>query len=105
MAEGAREIVERWRSVLHTQVLEGAALTPAAEDRLLIESVAAALQAERRSHAGVWPAMCDGCFYSAWVPVPTETECALVHPHEGEHVRCDYCWLKEQFQAERQEIE
>lgn len=48
--------------------------------------------------------VCEGCFYSAWIPVETEQECAFVHPHAGEHVRCDYCWLKEQYMAERNAV-
>jgi len=59
--------------------------------------VAAALQEPRGQQAGIWPSVCEGCFYSAWVPVETEQECAFVHPHQGEHVRCDYCWLKDQL--------
>ena len=42
---------------------------------------------------------CEQCFYSAWVPVETEAECAYLHPHSGEHVRCDYCWLKAAYLA------
>jgi len=57
----------------------------------------AALQEPRGQQAGIWPSVCEGCFYSAWVPVETEQECAFVHPHQGEHVRCDYCWLKDQL--------
>jgi hypothetical protein len=40
---------------------------------------------------------CEVCFYDAWVPIESEQDCALVHPHSGEHVRCDYCWLKARY--------
>jgi hypothetical protein len=43
--------------------------------------------------------ICGECWYSAWVPVATEAECNLTHPHDGGHDRCDYCWLKGQWFA------
>jgi len=39
---------------------------------------------------------CDICWTSSWVPVETEAECALAHPHKvdlKDHVRCGHCWL------------
>lgn len=42
-------------------------------------------------------ATCDVCFTTSWVPIRDQEECALIHPHDGEHVRCDYCWLVEKY--------
>lgn len=40
--------------------------------------------------------VCNICWTASFVPVPGESECVLAHPHEGEHARCDICWLTEQ---------
>ncbi len=54
---------------------------------------------------------CDICWTNAWVPVETEAECALTHPHKADLqicVRCDHCWLVEhwkQLQAKNTELQ
>jgi len=45
---------------------------------------------------------CDICWTSSWVPVETEAECALAHPHKvdlKDHVRCDHCWLVDHWKT------
>ena len=41
--------------------------------------------------------LCQVCWTSSGVPVPMEEECRLKHPHEGEHERCDYCWIHDEY--------
>lgn len=40
---------------------------------------------------------CELCWTSSFAPVPTETECQLVHPHDGVHARCSYCDLMNEY--------
>jgi len=47
---------------------------------------------------------CDRCHYSAWVPVPRESECDFLHPHVGTCERCDFCWLYRQLAAAQERI-
>lgn len=60
-----------------------------------VEDEISALQLRLRLHGGY----CDVCWTSSWTPIPPEEEadCRLVHPHEGDHARCNYCWLHDQF--------
>lgn len=36
---------------------------------------------------------CEQCWTVSWEPVENEAECALKHPHEGDHVTCEHCEL------------
>lgn len=37
---------------------------------------------------------CEVCWTNSWVPIESEKECELVHPHKTlkDHARCEYCW-------------
>ena len=47
--------------------------------------------------------VCGICWTSSWTPIPPEEEkdCGLNHPHEGDHARCECCWLHERLPATR----
>ena len=47
--------------------------------------------------------VCGVCWTSSWTPIPPkeEKECGLTHPHEGDHARCECCWLHERALSAR----
>ena len=47
---------------------------------------------------------CEVCWSISWVPIEDKDECVLVHPHDGEHIRCDHCWLHEEYMGLRDSI-
>lgn len=48
---------------------------------------------------------CEVCWTNSWEPVEAEKECDASHPHEGEHVRCGYCWLHQAYLEVRAELD
>lgn len=49
--------------------------------------------------------VCGVCWTSSWTPIPPEEEkeCGLNHPHEGDHARCECCWLQALVVSTRRE--
>ena len=43
--------------------------------------------------------VCEVCFTSSFDPVPDESACELIHPHQGPHARCGYCFMQNHVQS------
>lgn len=43
---------------------------------------------------------CEVCWTSSWEEVEEVEQCTQAHPHEGDHVRCGYCYLQQVVRAQ-----
>lgn len=50
--------------------------------------------------------LCEVCWTCSPVPIPPEEadKCYLVHPHAGDHARCEMCWATEQLIAMQERL-